>query len=189
MIQTQNLKILKNIPFEEYLTLPGFSHSTLRNHGKPPIVTTAKMMLGKDVDNYLTDPTQYNHSNANVVRPIAVMIKKKIGVLYRHLEPQLAFTCEFVFGGFVMLYKGRADLAIRERLVIDTKISKMPLMKGVDFFGYDNQLSGYALALRARAAIIISQHPEKMDQTSFYNVPLKTDWWEQMIIRFGEPIL
>lgn len=189
MIQVKNLRILENVPFEEYLALPGYSHSIIRANGKDIKPATPKMLLGSAVDAYLTDSANYNYDNVSLIRPIALQVKKTVGGLYKYLKPQLAFTCNFIYGGFNLLYKGRADGAIIERIVLDYKVSKMPLMKGVEFFGYDNQLSGYALALGCKVAIIISQHPEKLQQTSIYNVPISSDWWEQQIIKFGEPIL
>jgi len=146
------------------------------------------MLLGSDVDNYLTNGENYNHDNADIIRPIAVAVKQRIGVLYKYLVPQLSFTADFVHSGFKLAYKGRSDLAIKGRLVIDIKVSEMPLAKSIQHFGYDNQLNGYAAALEATAALIFSVNP-KTKIVTCYNVPLSHEWWEYQILQKGEPIL
>lgn len=187
-IQVQNLKLLPNIPFEEYLALPGHSHSSIRSNGKEIKPATPKMLLGKDVDAYLTDPLSYEYDNVEIVRPIANEVIKVLGKARQYLKPQLAFTCDFVFSGFRLPYKGRADLAIIRHIVIDVKVSEMPLKRFIEYFRADNQVSGYALAIGAKAALIIQAHP-KTYATSVYNVPIVLDWWEQQIIQKGEPII
>lgn len=187
-MRVANLKILPTIPFEDYLKLPGWSHSGIKSNGKEFKTATPKMLLGKDVDNYLTNPEEYGYENVKLIRPIALELKKKIGVLYKHLLPQLAFTADFIHEGFCLKYKGRADLAKLGKIVIDLKVSKMPLKKAVEYFGYENQLSGYALALGCPIALLQSINPETL-LISSYNVPITASWWEYEIIQKGEPIL
>lgn len=192
MIKVLNRTILTTCHFEDYLALPGWSYSGIKQDGKEWQAPTLKMQLGTDVDHYLTDPINYDHNNRELVVPIATELRKHIQPLVKFLKPQLAVTCEFEHGGFRMMYKGRGDLVIVDKLVIDIKVSEMPLMKAIDYFGYDHQLRGYAKAFGCKSAIIISISPKNPKHVQMYNVPLHQDkyiWWEHEILKRGEPIL
>jgi hypothetical protein len=127
------LKLLKDLSFEEYLALPGFSYSFLKNEGKP-IQTTDKMRLGTCVHSYLLTPADYKHENARIVRPVAAKLKQTLGVLIKYLIPELGITANFCHEGFTMPYKGRLDLCIPGRLVVDIKISTEDVRKTIEFF-------------------------------------------------------
>jgi len=100
----------------------------------------------------------------------------------------MAVTCNFIYERFNMLFKGRIDLGIPERLVIDIKVSESPLSRTIPYFGYDRQLTGYAMAINARVALIINIHPKTLAIT-IANIQLDKDWWQAQILRRGEPML
>lgn len=187
-MQVQNQSLLKTCPFDEYLLMPGYSHSGLKNEGRAPIVATKKMRLGTLVHQYLCEPTVYNGEQSELVIPLGNALKKRIGILFHYLLPEFVVTADFVYNGFRLPFKGRIDLGIPKRLVIDIKVTEQPIEKGIQYFGYDNQVTGYAEGISAPVALIAAIHP-KRNQVELKNVPLRYDWWHYQITQKGEPIL
>lgn len=186
-MRVENLKIYDSKSFEEYLAMPGLSYSGIKQAGKEFTPATIKMSLGTDVHNYLLTPADYHHNNIAIVKPLVQQIKSSLGSLLTHLAPERAFTCDFIHQGFRMKYKGRADLSIYKRIILDLKVTEMKDIPAlIKYFGYDRQLSGYAIALGCRAAMIITIHP-KTKITQLINIPISTTWWEEQIITKGEP--
>lgn len=186
-MKIRNLQVFKGLPFEDYKALPGLSHSAIKSDGAVFTATPA-MQLGTKVHNYLLEPHKYDHSDIETVRPLAVALKKRVGdVLMQRMEPELSVTCEMHHNGMKLQYKGRLDMSAMNVLVVDFKVTKMPIHKGVEHFGYDNQQSGYALATGARAAIIMAINPTTK-AIQVFNVPIRTDWWEYQIVKHGTPI-
>lgn len=171
---------IHDISFEEYLKLPGYSYSGIKNEGAEKF-TSVKMQLGTDVHNYLLTPELYEHTSKEV-KQIALALKQRIGPLFKYLKPEVAITANFVAQGFTMPYKGRIDLCIPQKLIIDVKVTEK---LNIDYFGYDKQLSGYAIATGAKAAIIVSVHP-KTFKTQITNIPIDAAWWEYQVIQRGD---
>lgn len=186
-----NSKLQANVPFEKYLSLPGWSHSLIKSDGKEWKAPTQKMLLGTSVHEYLLEPDKYNRDNIDIVRPIAIAIKNKLGmVLLKHLQPEIMVTADFIHNGFGMAYKGRLDLCIPGRLVIDIKVSDVPLKIGIARFGYDDQQNGYIASVGAKIGLILriapsSCGPGKTPVIEIYNVPINTQWWEWQIVHRG----
>lgn len=178
---------LKQCTFEEYLQIPAHSHSGLKNDGAV-IQSTPKMQLGTDVHNYLLTPELYKHTNSKLVRPIAMAIKAALGPLYKKMLPEQVVTADFEHERFVLAYKGRIDLFIPRHLVIDIKVTEANVAQTTQYFGYHNQLSGYAIATNVPRALIISINPKSL-QTKTNTIPIHTKWWEQQIIKNGRPLL
>lgn len=192
MITIHNRQLRENVPFDEYVQLPFYSHSDIKNDGRAFTSPTTKMLIGTDVHNYLSEPEKYNHDNVEIVRPAAVALKQIVGPLWKYGKPELVVTCWMRYNGFQLPYKGRGDRVIVDRLVVDFKISSMPIKSGIDRFGYDDQLSGYGIGFGASAAIIIRVDPKtcvpgKKPLTEIYNVPIKHDWWCYQIMHRGKP--
>lgn len=187
----RNRTILRTCPFEEYLLLPGWSHSKIKNDGKPFTSPSKKMQIGTKVHQYLLEPHLYMHDDEEIVKPIAQKIRSFIGPLWKHLEPELAVQAEFEHDGFILPYHGRGDLVIPGRLVIDIKVTEQPISKGIEYFGYDNAISGYCRGFDAPVGLIVTGNPSKkrLGEVFIYNVPIKDDWWEYQIVQKGEPIL
>ena len=175
-----------NMPFDEYLAMPGYSYSTLKDMASPvQYAPTAKMRLGTDVHNYLLESGKYNHENRDIVVPIARELKAIIGDLLPFLKSELAVTCDMHCDGFTMPYKGRMDLCRTGKIVVDLKISKMPLERSIPFFGYDRQLSGYALANDCSLALILRACPETK-KTENRLIRISSEWWERQVVRYGK---
>ena len=182
-MQINNFKKHPGISFEEYRALPGLSYSGLK---KGDFVPTKKMMLGTAVHNYILEPEKYNGANRELVVPIARIIFDQIGELVKHMETELSVTCDMEHEGFVMQYKGRVDMIRMGKLIIDLKISEIPLNRSVPFFGYANQLTGYCLATKCENAIIIRVCPKthKVEKTM---IRKNVDWWNYKVLEYGIP--
>jgi hypothetical protein len=168
--------------------LPGVSNSDIKNAGKPFSNPTPKMLLGTAVHNYLLEPEKYNHENIEIVKPVAVAIKKKLGNLWQYLEPEVCITCLMVANGMALQYRMRADLHIMNQIVIDIKISKVPLSVSVKRFGYDDQLTGYCLGTGAKVGMIVRGNPDKpQDEPEVYIVKQNPAFWENEILKRGTP--
>lgn len=187
MITVTNRQIL-TCPFDEYLKLEGVSFSDIKQEGKEPFVATEKMQLGTKVHNYLLEPEQYRYWDIDIIRPLAVAVKQRIGPLFAYLKPELAVTADFTYGGFVMPYRGRVDLGIPNKIIIDLKVTELKLAKAMEYFDYPFQTSGYALGMNAPVSMIIGIHP-KTKQTTLYNIPINQSWWANQIIQRGKAIL
>lgn len=175
-------------PFEEYLELPGWSHSSLKHEGKEWSAPTEKMQLGTHVHNYLLTPEEYRHNDIEVVRPLAVELKRVLGPLLPFLIPEIAITADFIHEGFCMKYKGRVDLGIPGKIVIDLKVSDLDPLKSMQYFRYDRPITGYCAALGTETALLLTINPKKKT-TSLKKVPLEYIWWEEQILKKGDPIL
>lgn len=187
MLQVRKRTILTTCPFEDYLKLPGHSFSSIKNEGVEFSAPSKKMILGTHVHNYLLESEKYTYEDIEIVRPVAMELKRVIGPLFTHLLPEVAVTAEFLFEGLVMSYKGRGDLVFPGHVLIDIKVSEMPLHKSLEYFRYDRQVSGYAKGFDCRAAFIIQINP-KTKKVTIYNVPLSFDWWEKQVLRLGIPV-
>lgn len=150
---------------------------------KPP---TKKMELGTLVHNYLLEPHKYQHVDFKV-KKIAASLKSVIGdTLMRYLEPEIAATADFQYEGFTMPWKGRADLAIPGKLIIDLKvINGATIYSTLDYFGYPNQLTGYCLGFDCSTAIIVAYSTLSKGCEV---VPIKqnTTWWKEQVVLNGE---
>ncbi len=185
-MQIHNLMTYENMPFEEYLSLPGFSYSGIKNAGVK-IATTEKMRFGSLVDAYTFEPNMYSGEKFKLVRPVSQAVKEKLGPLLHQGKRQLVVTCVMVHRGLGMLYKGRVDL-YAGKIVVDMKVSDLDLLKAINFFGYNNQVNGYALALGAQVSVIVSVHP-KTYKVSTMAVPTKSEWWEEKVLQYGQPFV
>jgi hypothetical protein len=178
-------------PFEDYLQIPAWSYSGIKLNGVDKFEPTEKMKLGTKVHNYLLTPDEYKYDNIETVKPVAIALRKKIPErLWPYLEKEQAVTADFEHEGFCLKYKGRLDLSIQKILVIDIKITSMPIEKVIAYFRYDIQQTGYALGIEAKTALIVSVHPTKLT-TQIFNIPIEPciAWWEKQVKQKGEPIL
>ena len=182
----QNL-LMMTCPFKEYLQLPGWSYSGIRNEGCLT-VSSEKMRLGTQVHDYLLTPGNISAEQHPLIRPLAKVLAAKLGLLLAYLRPECAVTANFIHAGFNMQYKGRIDLCIPKRLVVDIKVSELSSTKAaIHYFGYDRQLNGYAAAIEAKTILLLSIHP-KTFETQLINIPINHSWWEEEIKKRGNVI-
>jgi hypothetical protein len=178
-------RIMEGVDFDEYLQLPGLSYSDIKNDGKR-ITPTDKMRFGTLVDTYVFEPAKYNYEQYDLVQPIAQQIVTDLGPLIKHGRRQLAVTCTMVHKGFYLYYRGRPDL-VAGGLIIDLKVSELPILQSIQHFGYNRQVNGYAIPLQSRGGLIYSIHPKthKVQKQAITN---EVTWWEQIVLKYGKPI-
>lgn len=171
--------------FGDYLKLPGLSHSTIKGmQRKKPLLVTEKMQLGTLVHQYLLEPHLYDHLNVDV-KSIAMKLKERIGPLIEYMQPELSVTCDMHFEGYTMQFKGRVDLGIVNRLVIDCKvINGYSVWDTLDYMGYNNQLSGYSMGIDAKDRLICA-YSTKTKKTELITVPFTDMWWKEQIKMLG----
>lgn len=182
-----------NLPFDQYLKLPGYSTSFLKrevNGVTPDFVKTDKMFRGSLVDAILTSPSEVDMSSKlyPVARDISNTIRGQFGDMFKQMLPQVSYTGTASYGGFSMLVKGRLDFELPKLAVIDLKITETKNIKAlIKHMGYDNQMFLYCKFIGVTKAYLI-----------FYCVPLKkciieyidcsqpNNWWQERIIKFGQ---
>jgi hypothetical protein len=188
-MQIRDIQLIKKLPFEKYLELPGLSYSGIKALHNGEFKVTNKMQLGTHLHNYLLEPDTYDYTNANhgLVVQMAKAIKNQLGIAILGMESEVAVTANLEHQGFTMPYKGRIDLMRYGRIIIDLKVSSVPLIKSIPFFGYDRQLTGYAMCTMAKAQMILRVCPSTL-RTEIKAVPLDTEWWKVQIVKHGQPL-
>lgn len=189
-MQVQNLQMIANLNFEQYLALPGYSYSGIKGDGNPFGPPTEKMQLGTLVHSYLLTPALYDHTNnrAAQVKALAIALKTALGTLYSHLLTELSLLARFVYAGFSLPYKGRLDLGIPGVVVVDLKISELETKKSIELFGYNYQTSGYAIAIGAPVILLAACNP-KTHKVTIEQMEVNYEFWQYHVKQKGEPLL
>ena len=182
-MQVSNIQYYRN-NFEAYNTMKGYSYSGItKGAGFTP---SAKMRLGTAVHEYLLEPENYNHENRDIVVPLANAVKAELGALLPFLDTELSVYAEFEYSGLIMPYKGRVDMVRTGKIVLDLKVSEIPLRNSIPYFGYDRQVNGYMAATMSNLGMIIRIDP-KNARVEKKMIPKDHSWWEDQILRFGVP--
>lgn len=187
MIATE-VQFYENISFEDYLKLPGISFSGIKALERGTPAPSPKIKLGTDVHTYLLTPELYKHDNIRIIKPLALELKNTLGSLFKHLKKELSVTANFCHEGFKLAYKGRLDLCIPNRLVIDIKVTEEDIQKTIDYFGYTHQQSGYATGINARTILILAINPKTL-KTRMVSLGLYQEWWNTQIVKRGDVII
>ncbi len=196
MITYSNIKRFDNLQFEEYLKLEGYSHSFLkreRNGITQELTMTDNIIMGKLVDGILTDPGAVDMSN--VLYPsakiIAFDIKQTFGDLIKFFVPQISFTADVEYKGFLMPTTGRLDWLLPGHAVIDLKCTKAKanqLPGLIDFMGYKNQVWHYCkMAKMDKAYLMFHSIPDKKTLIIFIDCSLGyNEFWAEKTMMFGK---
>lgn len=188
MIAVSNLQFHNDIPFEDYLALPGYSFSGLKSKMSGEVIKPSTgMMLGTRVHNYLLEPEKYDGVDYAMVTKIAAVLRGYLGAATQFLIKEQAFTATFTYDGYEMQYKGRTDLLFPNKLVIDLKILSGDLQSAIDRFNYGSQLTGYAIATGCMTSIIISFN-KKNSKVESRIIPKQYEFWMHCIKTYGNPI-
>jgi len=193
MITYTDIQRHDNIAFEQYLQLPGYSHSFLKsNIGglSKHFEQTDKVRVGHLVDTILTEPAKADMSSPlyRQCKQIAAKVMEMFGDAISMCSKQVNFTAKMEMGDFVMLTKGRLDLLLEGVAVIDLKITgEKDIDALIQFMGYENQLWHYAKMAKVKKAYLL-----------FYSIPRKevivravdvssehNEFWLNKIIDFG----
>lgn len=178
--------------FDAYLSSPGLSHSFLKNQElgiAKQVQQSDKIMLGKLVDNILTDPSNVDMLSPlyNIARSIASELRKNFPYI-EHFEKQVSYTGVATYNGFSIPVKGRLDYYRKDVAHIDLKITHEKNIKAlIAHMGYANQMWNYAKLSGSKNNYIL-----------IYSVPLKkafvepidcsmdhSEWWADKILQFG----
>jgi hypothetical protein len=194
MIIYSNIQRYDNLPFEDYLKLPGFSHSFLKRERSgvaEDLKMTDNIRVGSLVDSILTEPRKADMYSPlyPYAREIAAVIKNRFGSFIDKFQKQVSFTTDVSFGDFTMPVKGRLDFLVAAMAVVDLKVTmSRDLRSLIEFMGYKNQMFNYCKMPKVDTAYLM-----------IYSVPLKKTeiikvdcqgnrnaFWEEKIIKFGK---
>lgn len=196
MITYNNIVLYKGLSFDEYLQLPGVSHSYLK-HQKDGIAEsfdpTSKMQLGTLVDGILSDPSGglMEHPLYLSAKDIAAKIKSEFGDLMPFMEKQIAFTADLESEGLYLPTRGRLDFGIKNIGVLDLKITSS---KDVDaiikHFKYEDQVWHYSKGYGVNDAFLMI-HSVPLKKTYMRYIPTSSkynEFWNNQILTFGKAI-
>lgn len=178
-----NVQYYHNLPFEDYLALPGISYSGIKGFSGPP---NAGMSLGTKVHAYLLEPNTYTWEDAETVKAIAAVIRPILGPALAVLDKEVAFTCDMEYNGMVLHYKGRADLLKAGRIVVDLKVLGGALQPAIERFGYQDQISGYCLATGSPLGLIVAYNRAKK-KGEMQRIQPNVEYWRYQIVHRGIP--
>lgn len=179
----RNVRYYYDLPFEEYLTLPGVSYSSIKGFNGEP---SAGMRLGTRVHQYINEPGKYDWEDSDKVRIISLMLRKVLGSAISLFKKEVSFTADFIHNGMILHYKGRADMIRIGKLIVDLKVLSGGLTPAIQRFGYDRQQSGYCLATGTPLAILVSYNKtKKITETRLINPD--AEFWEYQTVRLGAP--
>lgn len=145
MIQYTNIQRYDRLAFGDYLRLPGYSHSSLKNtiNGiKKHFDITDNVRVGALVDKILTEPESANMSDPLYLpcRELAASIQSLYGNILKHLESQVSYTAEIVYQSLSLPVTGRLDYLLPSHAVVDLKVTfSRDIDSLIDFMGYANQ--------------------------------------------------
>ena len=184
--------------FEEYLSLPGNSHSSIKSDKggySAPFNVTKKVMIGKIVDQILTDSGKVDYANENypIAKKIAAYIQGQFYSILPHLKTQQSFTGVMEYKGLTMLGKGILDYLLPNFCVLDLKVTaEKNVDKLIEFMGYKNQLWHYGRLSGVKYAYILiysthkdnQKHPLRMIKIDISSP--NNSFWENAVLNFGE---
>ncbi len=193
MILHTETKEYKNIPFEQYIKLGGYSHSWLKkevNGITPEFKVTDKMRLGSMVDAFLTQPDEIDFSSPlfGAGRTIAMAIQKEFGGLIKHFEPQVSYTSTLVYNGLKMKTTGRVDWRIPGQAIIDLKVTEATDLKVlIKYMGYDNQMWNYTGMEKVDRSFILAYNPKLKKMLPIIEIKRnpRNEFWESKVMKFG----
>lgn len=185
------------MPFDEYLTLPGYSFSFLKRERSgfaEDVAYTAKIGIGKLVDAILSEPATANMGSElyPAAKAIAFKLQQQFGPLLPAFKKQVSYTGLFTANGWSCPTRGRLDFLLERRAVIDLKVtSEKRILPLIDHMQYWDQQFGYALLAGVpKRYILIYSRPNKESTLlpSPMPIPAVNEWWAEKIERFGWPV-
>lgn len=199
MITFRSQKLHPKLGFEDYVRLPGVSHSFVKyqeNGVLPYREPTEKMRLGSLVDAFLTEPDKVDATNPlfKQARTIASRIQNRHGDMLSSMEPQRSYSGVMRSGDMELDVCGRLDWELPGKIVLDLKVTAAETPKQfaalVDYMGYKNQLFNYAGLSGANVAFIIPYSIPLGDCLPIVSVPVggSNPFWERAILMHGRAV-
>lgn len=201
MITCHSIQRIINLEFSNYLLLPQYSHSYLKNekHGFSQYkTTTVKMQLGSLVDGLLTNgDVDMRHPLYKAAKDIAAQLRAAFGSTLDQLHKQVSYAGIMRYDAgkaiFELPVKGRPDFEWPRQFVIDLKVTGEPLhaIDGlIKFMGYPNQQFGYGKMNGCNVAYLLIYSTKSNAVAPLKRIPIgdTSKWWEEKIIKFGKAI-
>lgn len=193
MIKYTNIVRHEGMPFDDYLKLPGYSHSFLkaeRDGIADEFIETNNSITGKLVDAIITDPASadMSHPLYPMAKEAAAAIRKTFGMVLPAFKKQVSFTAMMEYKGFRIPTKGRLDFELPTHAVLDLKWTKAKNIDTlIEFMGYANQNWHYAkLAGVSESHWLI--YSDTLKKCIFRSHDCRSDmneFWAEKIIKFG----
>lgn len=177
MITIKN-QIVHNIPFNEYLKLPGQSYSGL----KGGFSTTPAMALGTKVHNHVLDG---DNAQDEATYQIGKVIMAEYGSLLHLSKKEISYTCDMHHNNMLLPYKGRIDIKILDT-IIDLKILSQPIEGSIRMFGYDKQITGYMLGSGATQGYLIAYNRVTKKCETPKKITPDYEFWKKIIRNYGK---
>jgi hypothetical protein len=176
MITIKN-QIVHNIPFNEYLKLPGQSYSGL----KGGFTTTPAMALGTKVHNHVLDG---DDADDEATYEIGKVLMAEFGSILSLSKKEISYTCDMHYDDMLLPYKGRIDIKILDTIV-DLKILSQPIKGSIRIFGYDKQITGYMLGSGATQGFIIAYN-KVSKRCEVEKITPDYEFWKNIIRNYGK---
>lgn len=165
MLVYSNIKRYDNLPFKDYLQLPGLSHSTVKSmrNGLPQsIAPTEKMRFGSMVDDIISgEPVDIFSENYRPAQEVANELYRIFPFIDK-FQKQVSFTATIEWNGLAMETKGRPDWLLPNKFHVDLKVTSLSLNTKekrdnyLTHFRYENALFHYAKLAEVPQAYLLS---------------------------------
>ena len=201
MITCHSIQRITNLEFSNYLLLPQYSHSFLKNekHGfNQHKSTTLKMQLGSLVDGIRTGgDVDMRHKLYPAAKKIAGVLQAQFGWLIERLEKQVSYTGIMQYDAgrakFEAPIKGRPDWDWPREFIIDLKVtgeSALNIDNMIKFMGYPNQQFGYGKLSGVKTAYLLMYTTKTNEVLPLKRIPIgdTNRFWEDKILKFGKAV-
>lgn len=198
MITCHTVQRILNLDFSNYLLLPQYSHSFLKNERSgfnQYKSTTTKMQLGSLVDSILTNgDVNMADKLYPAAKSIAAFLKAEFGWALGRLHKQVSYTAIMRYDAgraiFELPIKGRPDFEEPKQFIIDLKVTdEVDVDSAAKYLGYTNQQFGYAKQAGCPVAYLLFYRKKKKDTVlKRIQIADSSRWWEEKIIKFGKAL-
>jgi hypothetical protein len=197
MITCFNVNRIVDLQFNNYLLLPQYSHSYLKNErqgfSQNPTITV-KMRLGSLVDGLLTgSEVDMADKLYPIAKNIAAKLSAEFGWAIKRLYKQVSYTGIMRYDAgrsiiFDLPVKTRPDFEEPKTFIIDLKVTdETDVDKAINFLGYKNQMFGYGKMAGCPVAYLL-MYRRKMRDTVIRKITIgdHNEFWKEKIIKFGK---
>jgi hypothetical protein len=203
MITISNIKRHEDMPFGDYLQMPGYSHSWLKNEEygfQKEFTETNKIKIGKIADGILMSPNDVDMTEPlyETGRIVALSIRdSNIGQFIKMFKAQVSYTADLEYEGLVMPVKVRLDWELPGYMVLDLKVTQVKDMhSNIAYMGYLNQTWLQAKCAQVPQRYIVAQYCGQLPSgeviprgpADIIRLPKMEDYndfWAASIMKFG----
>lgn len=198
MITCHTVQRITTLDFQNYLLLPQYSHSYLKNERNgfnQHKGVNAKMQLGSLVDAIRTGG-EVNMADKlyPAAKDIAARLHAEFGWALDRLHKQVSYTGIMRYDAgkamFELPVKGRPDFEEPKTFIIDLKVTdEVDIDAVIRYLGYPNQQFGYGKLSGCPVAFLLFYRKKKKD-TVLRKIPIGDTnlFWQEKIIKFGKAV-